>query len=512
MKRPLPNTYWVIEGRLLAGEHPGGATPGETRRRLAALLDAGFDSFIDLTEPYERSGYRELLPSWVDYYNRPLADHDVPTSPAPMQEVLSVLRRALDSGRVVYLHCRAGIGRTGMAIGCHLIEGGLDPAAALARLNELWKQNARASSWPRVPETDAQRAFLLAWKPGPEAAPRAARAASSATVPPMPALAPVAVPAAAGLPERARGMLLGLAIGDALAVPFEATTGGPVPALRFLGGGPEDLPPGAWTDDTAMALCQADSLLACGRVDTRDQAERYLRWLRDGERSATGRAVCIRPVSRKALSFAVARRSAVSGSHDPTRLDKEPLVRCAPPVIFHAADLAEAAEAAADAARVTHQAPLLVDACRLFAGMLHRALHGAGRADILGHWREWDGVLKPEVLEIAGHWTAGPGRAPGPLPRFARNTILEALDQVARAFAGAHDFADGLLPLVARGGDADITGAAYGALAGAWFGEAGLPPSLRAGLYDAEGIARLATDLLPAGADAEPIPAGRGSR
>ena len=166
MKRPLPNTYWVVEGRLLAGEHPSGRTPAETRKRVAKLLESGIDSFVDLTETGEREAYRDLLPREVAYYHRPFPDHGVPSDVAAMHEVLAVLRSALASGRNVYVHCRAGIGRTGMTVACHLCEsGGIGGPESLTRLNELWKQNARSASWPQVPETDAQEAFVRAFRP-----------------------------------------------------------------------------------------------------------------------------------------------------------------------------------------------------------------------------------------------------------------------------------------------------------------------------------------------------------
>ena len=134
--------------------------------------------------------------------------------------------------------------------------------------------------------------------------------------------------------------------------------------------------------------------------------------------------------------------------------------------------MAAAVEAAADAARVSHQAPVLVDACRLFAAMLHAALSGAPRPAILACHREWSRELRSEVLDVAAGWTAPGGRR-------HRGAILVTLDAVVRAFATATDFRAGLAALLsqpaAQRGEADVAGAAYGQLAGAFFGERGLP-------------------------------------
>src|SRR4051812_38379356 len=91
---------------------------------------------------------------------------------------------------------------------------------------------------------------------------------------------------------RYEGCLLGLAVGDALGTTLEFTPpgrGGRPPLIGIVGGGPFALRPGQWTDDTSMALCLAESLLARGGFDAADQMDRYVRWWRTGENASTGR-------------------------------------------------------------------------------------------------------------------------------------------------------------------------------------------------------------------------------
>lgn len=62
--------------------------------------------------------------------------------------------------------------------------------------------------------------------------------------------------------SRFGGALIGLAVGDALGGSVEFKQRGSFPAVReMLGGGPHNLKPGEWTDDTSMALCLAESLI-----------------------------------------------------------------------------------------------------------------------------------------------------------------------------------------------------------------------------------------------------------
>jgi hypothetical protein len=163
MKPPLENTYWVVPGRVLGGEHPCGENAAQTQDRLDRLRDAGINYFIDLTEPWENPDYRALLPKESHYLRCPIADTTVPDDVAQMHEIQLRIRNALTLGRRIYIHCRAGIGRTGLVVGCYLAEGGIDGASALKKLNELWQQSERAKSWPTVPQTDEQADYIRSW-------------------------------------------------------------------------------------------------------------------------------------------------------------------------------------------------------------------------------------------------------------------------------------------------------------------------------------------------------------
>ncbi len=168
--KPIPGSYWVIPGRFLAGEYPTVRFDEErSRRRLAALLEAGIDTFIDLTDGEQRLSYTVDLDleagrfgMAVSHVNFSFPDFQAPSREA-MTAALNAIDAALEKDHRVYLHCVGGIGRTGTTVGCWLIRHGMRPAEALARLRTLYSSAAQSILSPLSPEADDQVAFILHW-------------------------------------------------------------------------------------------------------------------------------------------------------------------------------------------------------------------------------------------------------------------------------------------------------------------------------------------------------------
>lgn len=162
MPRPHGNTYWLWAGHILVGEHP--AKEGEERlsERLQLMAQAGITHFIDLTSPADPVKPYQPLAGAVRI-NHPITDFGVPKQPK-MQSILRSIQSALDNGGKVYLHCRAGIGRTGTVAATWLVDQGLDGESALALLLQKWQAMDKRFDEPHTPETEAQRQFVLAWR------------------------------------------------------------------------------------------------------------------------------------------------------------------------------------------------------------------------------------------------------------------------------------------------------------------------------------------------------------
>ena len=102
--------------------------------------------------------------------------------------------------------------------------------------------------------------------------------------------------------DRYTGCLLGLAVGDALGAPIEFRPPGSFePLTDLIAGGPFNLQRGQYTDDTTMALCIAESILAKHGFDPVDQLVRFVRWFRHGYLSSTGTCFDIGNTTRASL-------------------------------------------------------------------------------------------------------------------------------------------------------------------------------------------------------------------
>lgn len=273
--------------------------------------------------------------------------------------------------------------------------------------------------------------------------------------------------------SRSRGCLLGLAVGDAVGTTVEFSPPGSfAPVTDMVGGGPFALPAGAWTDDTSMALCLAESLVACGGFDPVDQLQRYVRWWRDGHWSSTGECFDIGNATAAALARFEATGEPYPGDAAPDAAGNGPLMKLAPIALAYAGDVDAAVRYAGESARTTHGAPEAVDATCWFAVLLVEALNGTGKAELLRR-REAGG--DPRLAAILG----GSFLERTPPAIRGGGYIVDALEAALWAVASTDSFEACVLAAVNLGDDADTTAAIAGQLAGALYGLEGIPPHWR---------------------------------
>lgn len=262
------------------------------------------------------------------------------------------------------------------------------------------------------------------------------------------------------LADRARGAMLGLAIGDALGATVEFMTPREISAQygvheRICGGGWLRLAAGEVTDDTTMTLALGEAWLrARGVPNAEDCAQAFDAWMR-------AKPVDIGNTVRRGIV-----RWRLSGSTEaPLSSDagNGATMRCLPVAL---ACLGAAQQVTAHAAlvqaRVTHNNPLTDVATLCVVDMVQSALLGASQHAIV----ERAELLAAQCPEFDFHG------------RHCDNPsgyIVDTMRAVCQSMARHDGFRAVLTDVVNRGGDADTTGAIAGMVMGALCGEQALP-------------------------------------
>ena len=291
--------------------------------------------------------------------------------------------------------------------------------------------------------------------------------------------------------DRARGALLGLACGDAVGTTAEFKPRGSfLPLTDMVGGGPFQLKPGEWTDDTSMALCLASSLIENG-FDQLDQMKRYMDWHREGYMSSNGRCFDIGNATYEALMTFKRTGNALAGSTSPDSAGNGSIMRLAPVPIHYLETPELALDLCEEQSRTTHQAPECLMACRLLCEVLIRALQGKSKVEVLSPSQQAL-RMSPGLKSVAsgGYKSKSRDQIRG------SGYVVESLEAAFWCFWNTENFKDCVLMAANLGLDADTTAAIAGQVGGAYYGKSGIPIEWLERLTMGDEIGHLAEQLV----------------
>jgi len=288
--------------------------------------------------------------------------------------------------------------------------------------------------------------------------------------------------------DRARGVMLGLAVGDALGAALEWNH--PDQIIARYGGPLRDMVAsrvwslGEWTDDTAMAIELAESLAERGGYDEDDVLARYLVWARSSPKDigATVSHALARSRTPADARAAAAEYHQRSQGHS---AGNGSLMRTAPIAIRYRDDAGAIDRISRRESSLTHHDPLAGDACALLnltIGALIRDQRPPRSTSRVGQ-------VAAEAPEQSADDLAGPVQR-------QIGFVLTALRVAFWAAMRAETFEQAVVDAANLGGDADTNAAVTGALAGARFGASAIPQRWLEPLHAREHISGLATRLL----------------
>jgi ADP-ribosyl-[dinitrogen reductase] hydrolase len=332
------------------------------------------------------------------------------------------------------------------------------------------------------------------------------------------------------LQDKCRGMLVGLAVGDALGANIEFSPDNHSDILKnkkieMTSG---MYPKGAWTDDTSMALCLADSLLDRGGYDSYDVMQKYSDWMNKGRRSFDGQpAGDVGNQIRGAINgFDSGESRIIWKEYDRgSSAGNGALMRLAPVVIagfgpdkkvptlkdggvilysesnaddefFKAETVTDLLKLARASARETHYSLEAEYSAEYFAAMLYIALKSGNKYKVEAYAER---LLQDDEQEfIFGHKDKTFIRyieKSGDSLKDLGGYCLDALTIAVWGLLRYEDFESGMRAVIRLGGDTDTNGAIYGQLAGAFYGYEAIPERWRKGLLQEKAIRDLADQL-----------------
>ena len=482
---PTGRSYWVVEGRLLAGAYPGKAASGDLGGRpevTQQLLDVGVDVFVNLTEDLPGGGddmldrYDDHVTGRADIIRLPITDLGLPTV-GYMVDILDAIDERLDDGRMLYVHCWGGFGRTGTVIGCWLRRHGYAAADTVQDLVDRLRLGAVDGQHRGSPEMPAQRRFIKDWtedvggQPDPPVDGSTHPQASSADR-----------VVHEGVTDRIVGAVLGSAAGDALGAGYEFTYPGPDAHIRMKGGGGFGWEPGEWTDDTQMAIAILDASDG-GELDLDAVAGNFLAWFASmppdvGIQTGAVLGATVDPADLAACA------TDYLGTH-PDKAGNGGLMRNTPVALTALGDRDLVAERAKAVASLTHAHRDSVAACVLWSLAIQEAVTSSDPVDPF----DWEAAVRRGLEYVDGdlptRWTKLIDEAvEGPPERFSTNGWVVTAFQAALAAIihtpvpeeepGGH-LRDALVAAVRIGDDTDTVAAIAGGLLGARWGASAVP-------------------------------------
>lgn len=244
-----------------------------------------------------------------------------------------------------------------------------------------------------------------------------------------------------------RSCIYGLAVGDALGVPYEFRERGTFTCTGMDGDGTHIQPAGTWSGDTSMALCICSSVKRLGRVDTADIGDRFRRWLQLGEFTCDGRVFDVGATCRRAISTGVPATSY-------SECGNGSLMRTAPLAMLDHFNTGKVCAVSA----ITHAHPVAEWSCVTLCNILW-TIRNSGT------------LAKYDLLRRYGHIAARPAEAVKS-DGYCEHTLEAAL----WCFLNTGSYRDCVLKAVELGDDTDTTAAVAGAVAGVYYGFEAIPP------------------------------------
>ena len=305
--------------------------------------------------------------------------------------------------------------------------------------------------------------------------------------------------------DKLRGMLVGLAVGDAIGAPVEFGYSSTVireeiPKLAHYHKN-FAMPKGVWTDDTSMALCLADSLLEKKGYDSYDIMDKFAAWEFSGYRSYFPMGYGVGVHTDESISAYTEDPIIHKNSPEAESIANGCIMRLAPIIMANTKNsLENILELAKLSCRETHNSTGSMAVTELLAASLYLILNNTPKEDLLKKSLEQikDKKLRDFLNETSDlHMRINDKK--GTSLRDLGGYAVDCYDIAMWGLLNFDTFRYGLLGVISLGGDTDTNGAVYGQLAGAYYGYKNIPEEWRNDIYLADELVKISDKLTKLG-------------
>lgn len=293
----------------------------------------------------------------------------------------------------------------------------------------------------------------------------------------------------------AKGVLLGLACGDALGRPVESKTQEEIAASygtlrKMYGNGVWEQPPGTVTENTELALCTAHSLVQCDSFDPSNIATRFVDWFKNEPFDIGNTTELAIKQLQEGRTWNEAGHAVWENRIQGTTARSESAARCPPLAIAYVDSREILSVASMYCSQITHADEL----CSYGCAVLNLTIAGYLRESDqpLRDAIDWLGEEMPVELETALSSVAA--ETP-PSTLETTGHVVDVLQTTLYDATTANGPEEAIVSAVNRGGDTNAVGAITGALAGARFGADSLPTQWLDVIDEREELADLAVSL-----------------
>ena len=273
--------------------------------------------------------------------------------------------------------------------------------------------------------------------------------------------------------------IIGFVVGDTMGVPVEFNSREKLllnPVTEMLEYGTHNMPKGCWSDDTSMTLATMDSIIKCKEINTNDMADKFIKWYRNGEYTATGIMFDIGTTTQQALikyqrGIDIASKCGGEREYDNGNGSLMRMLPIAYYCFFKGLEDTEILKIVKEVSSITHRHPISILGCYIYVRLAIELLKGKGLLQAYQEIKKLDYLYFTEDTIYKYERILNNDIGLYNINEISSNGyIVSTLEAVIWSLINSKSFNETIIKAINLGEDTDTVGACVGGLAGIYYG------------------------------------------